>query len=87
MYTSRVRTYKRFDVYAAYKTFFTQVGVNVRLWINDLVFHNSTFFAAPILFQKEVVAVKFVFREVEISVTRFGDLLDFGQFFKAFGNN
>ena len=21
------------------------------------------------------------------SVTRFGDLLDFGQFFKAFGNN
>ena len=26
-------------------------------------------------------------RLATISVTRFGDLLDFGQFFKAFGNN
>ena len=28
-----------------------------------------------------------VFANIEISVTRLGNLLDFGQLFKAFGNN
>ena len=47
----------------------------------------------PILFLKEVCSLHETLRTVRIrfllpaSVTRSGDFLDFGQLFKAFGNN
>ena len=41
----------------------------------------------PGLFRNKVILLSGSFTTVQGSVTRLGDLLDFGQAFKAFGNN
>ena len=52
--------------------------------LNCAISMQKTF---PGLFRNKVILLSGSFTTVQGSVTRLGDLLDFGQAFKAFGNN
>ena len=54
-----------------------QLSYGVPLHLNDEILYDE-----DLLLAKGRVSTRIV-----ISVTRFGDLLDFGQLFKFFGNN